>query len=512
VLRFLGGNNPFSSITRRRRQLSNARRKRTCIQCFALERLEARDLLTSYWISGHFGADFKGDPASGLAYGSFMGTISTTLPAPAGSSGTGLSAFDIVFRNASGAIFDTITSSHPGDLGYTNIKFAGYNRDQITFFNGSTGLQLDFLPPLTGTDPILPTDTVLYRSHGDTRSYTSYVTVTSGSISVDAELDIDGLSQSAKVNPGGLVVMNSDDNNAPRTEITIQKSAYPITLTENGSKVAIFTAATGGQQITFDGAHNVFSSSQLPINLYVQGSQYSNTMRDVELDATAASPIPGADSVKFTDLWVAQPVVATSGTISPGNNKRSEYMNWTVSGTDKLGLQLYNTTYSAIARMGWGTEARATVYPNDFNYPGVTLTLARDGMYHDWIGNGTGTTYEAVFSTLPNANDTGDTEFQDDTPSTNGVIYDFDAPGLYITVAPKGEIQRARCDFKAFVIIKLANNSVVRVSKVTNYFVDFSMVQVAGPKGSDWVVINPPDVKGDDQAGQGAKNITWNLQ
>jgi hypothetical protein len=52
----------------------------------------------------------------------------------------------------------------------------------------------------------------------------------------------------------------------------------------------------------------------------------------------------------------------------------------------------------------------------------------------------------------------------------------------------------------------------VRASQPQEYLVRFTMKQTAAPTGSTWVLLAPPDVASDNQAGNGSTNLTWDLQ
>jgi hypothetical protein len=218
---------------------------------------------------------------------------------------------------------------------------------------------------------------------------------------VQADLDIQGLSEADEDSVGGLVVRNFDTNSAPRKRIIIQKIAPSsftgnVILTSGSTKIKAFTAATGGTEITFNGTDNKFANSGLPKDLFVEGTGFSDTMRDVQLRTEIENVANSNDTVSFTVLWVDQPVVLTAGTISADNDKKNGYQGWTVANTLSLGVQFYNANFGA--RMGWGTEAGALVHPSNFNYPGNDLKLEREVEFHDWIGNGTSSIDQRSFS------------------------------------------------------------------------------------------------------------------
>ena len=339
-------------------------------------------------------------------------------------------------------------------------------------------------------------------------------------ITVDGvKLTIDGVADGDKQTVGGLVAMKSDNNNAPRKKIIVNKvnsSTFTgnLLLESSSDQISVFTASSGGTELTFNGTDNEFANSSIPaagLQLWVEGEDYSDDMRDVSLTLTMEDDPNVEDQVTFTILWVDQPTVNLSpaDTVSADNDKRDAYKGWTAANTYNLGLQLYNANFGA--RMGIGTEAGAVVHPADFNYPNNNLKLERDYEFHDLVGNTTITAQASFAATIPPGQDTGPATARDDNPAPNGNIYDWDAPGLGVPNAPQNEIHRTRNNFKAFASITL-DGTAVRCSPVRSYFVRFSMKQVDAPNGANWVVIHPPDVANDNQGGNGTTALTWDLQ
>lgn len=184
-------------------------------------------------------------------------------------------------------------------------------------------------------------------------------------------LTVDGLADSLKDNPGALVVRRADGNNAPRQKITI--SAGPanmvtgVTLTVSTHKVDVYTTADGGAPLQFDGTDNDFGINQLPINLWVQGVDGSDTMRDTQLEVVIDNWPQITNGANFTCLWVDQPTESFAGTVSANNDKRDNYKTWTTAKTYALGPQTFdNTAAGGDYRFGWGDEARAQVHPANF--------------------------------------------------------------------------------------------------------------------------------------------------
>jgi hypothetical protein len=77
-----------------------------------------------------------------------------------------------------------------------------------------------------------------------------------------------------------------------------------VTLERNNTKVKIYTAETGGTEITFNGTDNVFSVGDLPKDLYVKGYQLSTLERDVTLTLTHGGG-GGSDDVRFTVVQIS---------------------------------------------------------------------------------------------------------------------------------------------------------------------------------------------------------------
>ena len=90
-------------------------------------------------------------------------------------------------------------------------------------------------------------------------------------------------------------------------------------------------------------------------------------------------------------------------------------------------------------------------------------------------------------------------------------IGDYKICGLSRMAALQNQIRRTRNNFKAFVSITI-DGTIVRCSPIREYFVRFTMKQVNAPTGHNWVVIDPPDVANDKQAGDGTTKLSWDLK
>lgn len=330
-----------------------------------------------------------------------------------------------------------------------------------------------------------------------------------------AKIDLAGVADANKATIGGLIVRNFDGNNAPRKKITVSMRVLPagcntnVILQSASNKVKIYDAATAGTQIAIDGTHNRFPVGSLPKDFWVKGVEASATMRDVEISVDVESVAVRDDFVKLTVLWLDKPTVALSNTdtVSANNDKRDPYKNWTSAGSYNLGLQRYNNNWGE--RMGWGSEARAGVHPAGFNYPGNDLKLERDAD-HKYFNGSTVISQRGHNATMPPANDTGPAGARDDSPAPNDTIYDWDAAGLPIPSLAANTIYRIRVNMKAFASVTAEGQS-VRCSEVRDYFIRFSQKQFTVPSGTDWRVIDPPDIPNDKQAANGITSLTWDL-
>ncbi len=150
------------------------------------------------------------------------------------------------------------------------------------------------------------------------------------------------------------------------------------------------------------------------------------------------------------------------------------------------------------------------MHPAGFNLSGNDLKLERDYDYRDYDGNVV-TGQGNRSANMPPGNDTGPPSARDDNPAPNDTIYDWDAAGLSIPAMPQNAIKRTRNNFKAFASITVEGSS-VRCSPVRDYFIRFTQKQTAAPSGASWQILNPPDVAGDNLAGHGTTNVTWDLK
>ena len=294
----------------------------------------------------------------------------------------------------------------------------------------------------------------------------------------------------SKRDPGGCVVLNADGNNAPRREIQLKAPKYEgnghlvlsrIQQAEKG-QVRVFDQAQGGQEITFNGVDNVFDAQTIktqPKSLFVEGSQKSGTMKDVELKLTAVDLNPQeTDSVNFTVLWV-QTASRHNGQMSADNNAIAAFDLLSVPPNHNLGVPILSATFnlpggSGGASYGLASEFVGTVSPSDF-VPAVfsatevgptELKLERDRLGGDeyWGPNG-----NENHLAKPAGPDTSFDYFRDDDPQSNGSagkIYDLDGPGITANLAPFGGKWRTRVNYKEYATWTIKNAAGQQVARV----------------------------------------------
>lgn len=350
-------------------------------------------------------------------------------------------------------------------------------------------------------------------------------------------IGIDGLKDPN--DPGGLVVLNQDGNGAQRQMISVSAIASPswlsypnylhnsVKILRNNSKVDIYTQAVGGSPMVFDGTSNVIPATRLPLTLYVGGTSYSTTMRDVTLTAQAITNGKSAEvgQALFTVLWVDNVTVRlnTDGNgskFSPDNNDAPANY-FTNYGSSNIGANqvLGNTPANSISLYGWVYEAKGRVHPSNFDYsytgtgnpddprdPNYNrLHLARDVQAHFYYNK------DALQSDIskewnsqsPGPNDTSAFIYQSRKPSLLGNIYDIDGPGIDASLAnwPNGEVRRLRFNAREYAEI-LAQGKLTRCSTITGFYLRFSATQFNGG-------FQPSnDLPNDNLSGSGTTTVT----
>jgi hypothetical protein len=278
----------------------------------------------------------------------------------------------------------------------------------------------------------------------------------------------------------------------------------------NNTKADVYTAATGGTKLTFDGTDNKFSAAQLPKELYVQGTTASDDMKDVTLTLTAQDLGNLFDSVKFTVLWVEISWKRLSTEEISTDNDRREAEHG-LCGTYNLGINDYQQ--GGQLWRGWGYEIIGSVYPLSFQ-SAVTWEQDREARWYEndsYLSSQTD--FTANFPGSGTGNDGPDPYWQDSDPQSNqsnGKVYFLDSPGLWREAKPVNTTRRARTNFRVVARYTGDIYSTQRCSLIWAHYVRFSMKQTAAPNGNTWGAL--ADVAGDNDATSGSfTKLSWDL-
>ena len=311
------------------------------------------------------------------------------------------------------------------------------------------------------------------------------------------EIDIVGMEQNTKKDPGGLVVCNCDTNNPLRAQVTIQKLTNASINVSIGltipTQIKVFTASTNGTEVT---SGTAFPNTKLPTNLWVEGESASTNMRDAKLTVFIAGATNVSDYVNFTVLWV-EISSRTSDQVSTDDAARDAYRTRITGGYD---LGPLNTG----TQMLYGVELVGVVHPAGFK---DTIVVGR---YSNSARTYLGTNQDTSAGTINNdgADDTSFPDFVDQDPQSNGShgkVYDLDTPGLgFRSFLPVGSIRRNRVNFKEWTEYGGSN----RCSAYYQWYARQSIVKTADP--NTWAREN--GVTGDNQLSQGQTAISWDLQ
>lgn len=272
-----------------------------------------------------------------------------------------------------------------------------------------------------------------------------------------------------------------DGNDAPRKKIILKttKTSGNVTLTRNNTKVKVFTAASGGTEITFDGTDNKFPVGDLPKDLYVQGDEASDNMRDVTLTLTHDDNT--SDTVKFTVLWIT---IATKhdDEVSDDNSGRDTYKALRMPPSYDLGFGRF-TDYSNDIWIGHGSDFtelkwfRCSSEKEWYSRASVKLT-------GDFEKN---TVSSATANTLKRNDATWTADEWE-----KGLVYITAGPGIGQTRLVTGNTTDT---------LTIGPDWTTNPTNQSTYCV---------VKQASWSKLE--DVSGDNQNGDGTTNLSWNLQ
>jgi hypothetical protein len=278
--------------------------------------------------------------------------------------------------------------------------------------------------------------------------------------------------------------------------VTPASNTKPITLTLSTRK------GTTGQAVFADNNSDSITITKSTM-VAIKGIKESDQSDNIELQALLPDQKQPLATNKFCVLWVTVDF-SNSSTFSMDNSARQEVTK--LLGSDEIKVRFINGTFKLHT---WSTvvELVGKVMPAD--YKGelrFKRVIVEEKIYND----------KRQVRQQTDQEDISLQAFLDEDPKPKGQIYDIDAPGIAITgaTAPFGTIFRKRVNFRQFVTaldIKEPDGSSMQVS---NDFRWFSRVSVIKLENSNNEFKNELDssLPGDNMAGAGTTNITWDLQ
>lgn len=271
-------------------------------------------------------------------------------------------------------------------------------------------------------------------------------------------------------------------------DVQITLSPSPI----QGSITLQLSSTSGSGVAKFDANGTTTLNISQTTTVTIRGKTESSTADNMKLDAMAT----GGQSLGFTTFTVVKVDLSlrTTGTASTDNSASTNYSG--CIGSTNLGTLLVSGGCTHI--WSTGVEVIGTVTPS--NFAGV-ITLHRlivDKRSYDDM---------TLIDSQSNAPDDSDPTFRDDDPQSggsSGKIYDLDAPGTGSTSqTPINGIRRRRVNYRQWAT--LGNSG----AKVSSDFTWYTRVSIIKTSNGDQL---RTDVTGDNVAGAGTTNLTWNLQ
>lgn len=267
--------------------------------------------------------------------------------------------------------------------------------------------------------------------------------------------------------------------------------------------VALTLSATSGTGSAQFASNN---STTLNINhtttVSIKGITESSTAGNIRLEAKV-----GSTSLATRDFTVLLVTLSLrNGSDGGVSSDNAGGLDWArVLGTTGLGTFQSSGSGNRIWRTG--VEIVGMVTPN--NYTG-SITIQRE-VVANRVYNDMTLTSSVGPCGLPTCPDTSDLPQRDDNPQSGGslgTVYDLDGPGTGTTgSAPLNRIVRVRTNFRQWATVKGSDGTTdVRISVDLTWFSRISIIKTV-----DGDVLRT-DISGDNVAGTGTTNLTWNLQ
>lgn len=278
-----------------------------------------------------------------------------------------------------------------------------------------------------------------------------------------------------------------------------QTADVQVTLTPSpiqGGVTLELSATSGSGVAKFDSNGLTTLNISQTTTVTIRGKTESSTANNMKLDAKATSQSLGFKT--FTVVKVDLSLrTGDSNTVSMDNAGRADYFSCTGS----VSLGTYLTTGDCARTWSTGVEVVGTVLPSNFSGLIVIHRTLVDKRVYDGNNN--------LIENVSNQGDDSDPGFRDDDPQSggsNGRVYDLDGPGVgTVQSDPTGTVRRKRANYRQWATLGSNGGKVSGTSDL----LWFSRVSVIKIGSSDQL---RTDVDGDNIAGSGSTNLTWNLQ
>jgi hypothetical protein len=273
--------------------------------------------------------------------------------------------------------------------------------------------------------------------------------------------------------------------------VTVENNNSSSNITLN----LIKTSGTGSATFADNTTTKIITQTT---SVEIKGVTESSAKDNLKLEAKWTSQNNNTRTLadeSFSVLWVTL-ALRTSGSVTTDNAARLTFQ--ASQGTTNLGT--YYSDGSDPHFWHTGVEVVGTVAPSNFTGNIVLRRFIMQKLHFD----------NQTQFTVPFTNpDTSQPVFRDDNPqsgNSGGKVYDLDAPGIGTDeTRPANFILRDRTNFRQYATFTEDQQEM----KVSANFPWFSRISIQKHKSGDVLYT---DVNNDNMAGEGATNVTWNLE
>lgn len=302
---------------------------------------------------------------------------------------------------------------------------------------------------------LVPADLAIHNGQADPASVVEKDEENPGAFTVanlndtDGDGDIDNVDNTVK-----RVTHGTDEEDLMKLVIKGPDQGR-MKLTVVAGQVAFWEKSTKETSIPQQGNAVFIDSVDLPKTLWVEATDHSAALRDIELKLVYETPamqlIDDLDTVRATAVWAEKTSVkkANGDSLwSDAGNPLSTTFNTLVGGV--FGPN-FTTAQSGQFHFTIGLEF--TIVPDGIGQePGVAFDITRDIAHKDWVINGTNVQQlngNDVFDKGDISDDDLAPEDDEDVTPSNNKIYSLDGPGH--PLQPSGDQIVSRNNFEEFV-------------------------------------------------------------